>query len=110
MHFDGDVLATILQEQQEQVMVCDHSGAVLERVSGKEAAGKLHSNCRYFGVGHSKRIRYIQPLVAGHLSSVSWRGGSRTTKRVPILNAQGEKISGLLITEHKGSFSGRVHR
>jgi hypothetical protein len=102
MQFDGAALAVILREQESPVQICDLSGMYVKSVSGAEAADIVRSDYRYVGVGHSKRIRCIQPMTGGRIGGVAWRGGSHTTKRIPILNEQGEKITGLLITEHKG--------
>jgi hypothetical protein len=92
MHFEGAVLAVILSEQASPVQVCDVSGVCLKSVSGTEAAGIVRSNNRFYGVGHSKRIRYIQPLINGRIGSVAWHGSSRTqTQR--IRNDRGEIIA-----------------
>jgi hypothetical protein len=59
--FEGGRLITILAEQQEAVDVRHPKGHVEVRYSRAIDAVRLVRNGGYFGVGHGKRIKYIQP-------------------------------------------------
>ncbi len=98
MRFEGEPLLNILRQQTEPVMVCDAAGVPFTKVHPVDV---LCSTRGFGGIGNRRRIRYLQASGPG-VRGACWRGGSRTIKRVPILNHQGEKITGLLITEHRG--------
>lgn len=104
MRFEGEALVDILRSQTEPVLLCDATGAPFATKSGAELGCSPDDLKGVIGVGNKKRIRYLQ-AVSPSIWGAGWRGGSRTTRRVPILNEQGQKVTGLLIREHRGTLS-----
>ena len=59
--FEGAQLQSILASQREPVQVCHPKGHVEVQYTRASDAIRLVAQGGYFGVGHRRRIRYIQP-------------------------------------------------
>ena len=91
---DWRELASILDSQPEAVMLCDTCGAPQGELQSAAAADLLRRTptAGWSGTGHRRRVRYIQP-ARGMAGLASWRGGSKTTIKIPVRNAAGNAIS-----------------
>ena len=61
MRFEGDRLRAILAYQTQPVVVRDGFGRLEVEYKDPRAALAILRRSNYYGVGHAKRIRFVQP-------------------------------------------------
>jgi hypothetical protein len=100
MLYQGQELITILQQQSEAVKLFDRGYHCMGTVKPGVAVGLVSEFP--IGIGNRNKIRELRTAIV-----TAWTGGSKTIRRRPILNAAGEKVTGLQVTEHRPLVYGR---